>query len=89
VISIRRVAIRRQRSPLLSASSARSGVLAHEFDLPLRRAGGKAAARDIDLHNLETKAPAGDPPLIARGGARFWRVSFALFLGSFATFALL
>ena len=33
--------------------------------------------------------PAGDPPLIARGGARFWRVNFALFLGSFATFALL
>jgi YNFM family putative membrane transporter len=35
------------------------------------------------------EVPAGDPPLIARGGARFWRVSFALFLGSFATFALL
>jgi len=34
-------------------------------------------------------APAGDPPLIARGGARFWRVSFALFFGSFATFAVL
>ncbi len=38
---------------------------------------------------LKLKAPAGDPPLIGRGGARFWRVSFALFLGSFATFALL
>jgi MFS transporter, YNFM family, putative membrane transport protein len=38
---------------------------------------------------LKLKAPAGDPPLIARGGARFWQVSFALFLGSFATFALL
>jgi YNFM family putative membrane transporter len=35
------------------------------------------------------KAPAGDPPLITPGGARFWRVNFALFLGSFATFALL
>jgi YNFM family putative membrane transporter len=35
------------------------------------------------------KAPAGDPLLIMRGGARFWRVNFALFLGSFATFALL
>ena len=35
------------------------------------------------------EVPAGDPPLIARGGARFWRVNFALFLGSFATFALL
>ena len=34
-------------------------------------------------------ASAGDPPLIARGGARFWRVNFALFLGSFATFAAL
>jgi len=34
-------------------------------------------------------APAEDPPLIARGDARFWRVNFALFLGSFATFALL
>ena len=38
---------------------------------------------------LRFEAPAGDSPLIARGGARFWRVSFALFLGSFATFALL
>jgi YNFM family putative membrane transporter len=34
-------------------------------------------------------APAAEPPLIARGGARFWRVSFALFFGSFATFAVL
>ena len=38
---------------------------------------------------LKLKAPAGDPPLITPGGARFWRVNFALFLGSFATFALL
>jgi MFS transporter, YNFM family, putative membrane transport protein len=38
---------------------------------------------------LKLKATAGDPPLITPGGARFWRVSFALFLGSFATFALL
>jgi YNFM family putative membrane transporter len=38
---------------------------------------------------LTLKAPAGDPPLIGRGGARFWRVNFALVLGSFATFALL
>jgi YNFM family putative membrane transporter len=35
------------------------------------------------------KAPTGDPLLIGRGGARFWRVNFALVLGSFATFALL
>jgi len=35
------------------------------------------------------EAPAGDQPLIARGGARFWRVNFGQFLGSFATFALL
>jgi MFS transporter, YNFM family, putative membrane transport protein len=35
------------------------------------------------------EAPADDPPLIALGGARFWRVNFALFLGSFATFAML
>jgi len=34
-------------------------------------------------------APAGESPLIARGGAPFWRVSFALFFGSFATFAVL
>jgi YNFM family putative membrane transporter len=34
-------------------------------------------------------APAGEQPLIAHGGARFWRVSFALFFGSFATFAVL
>jgi YNFM family putative membrane transporter len=38
---------------------------------------------------LTLKTPAGDPPLIARGGARFWRVSSAMVLGSFATFALL
>jgi MFS transporter, YNFM family, putative membrane transport protein len=38
---------------------------------------------------VNIKAAAGDPPLIASGGARFWRVNFALFLGSFATFALL
>ena len=38
---------------------------------------------------LRLEAPVGDPALIARGGARFWQVSFALFLGSFATFALL
>ena len=35
------------------------------------------------------EAPADDPPLITRGGARFWRVNFALFLGSFASFAML
>ncbi len=35
------------------------------------------------------EASAGDPPLIARGGARFWRVNAGLFLGSFATFAML
>ena len=38
---------------------------------------------------LRFEAPAADPSLIGRGGARFWRVNFALFLGSFATFALL
>ena len=38
---------------------------------------------------VELKAPVGDPPLITPGGARFWRVNFALFFGSFATFALL
>jgi MFS family permease len=38
---------------------------------------------------LRPEAPAGDPARIARGDARFWRVNFALFLGSFATFALL
>ena len=37
---------------------------------------------------LKVATPAGDQPRIARG-ARFWRVNFALFLGSFATFALL
>jgi YNFM family putative membrane transporter len=38
---------------------------------------------------VKLKAPADGPPLIGRGSARFWRVNFALFLGSFATFALL
>jgi len=37
---------------------------------------------------LKVATPAGDEPLIARG-ARFWRTNFALFLGSFATFAML
>ena len=37
---------------------------------------------------LKVATPAGDEPLIA-GGARFWRTNFALFLGSFATFAML
>jgi MFS transporter, YNFM family, putative membrane transport protein len=37
---------------------------------------------------LTVKTTAGDQPRIARG-ARFWRVNFALFLGSFATFAML
>ncbi len=34
-------------------------------------------------------APATDRPLTRRGEARFWQVSLALFIGSFATFALL
>jgi YNFM family putative membrane transporter len=34
-------------------------------------------------------ASTAEPPLIGRGDARFWRVNSALFLGSFATFALL
>ena len=32
---------------------------------------------------------ASGPALTSRGEARFWRVSLALFLGGFATFALL
>ena len=35
------------------------------------------------------EAPSDNPPLTATGGARFWRVNGALFLGSFATFAML
>ena len=38
---------------------------------------------------LRVEAPAGDSPPIRLGGAEFWRVSFAMFFGSFATFALL
>ncbi len=34
-------------------------------------------------------AAAADPPRTARGDGRFWRVSLALFIGAFATFALL
>ena len=37
---------------------------------------------------LKAATAAGDQPRIARA-ARFWRVNFALFLGSFATFAML
>ena len=54
-----------------------------------RLAGGKAAAVTSTSSLPGLAAPAGEPPLIARGGARFWRVNFALFLGSFATFAVL
>ena len=59
------------------------------FVLPFACAGGKAAAVTSTSPLPSLAAPAGDPPLIARGGARFWRVNFALFLGSFATFAVL
>jgi YNFM family putative membrane transporter len=38
---------------------------------------------------LRVATPAGDPARIAFGGARFWRVNSGLFLGSFATFAML
>ena len=38
---------------------------------------------------LRVEAPAGNSPPIRLGGAEFWRVSFAMFFGSFATFALL
>ena len=38
---------------------------------------------------LRFEAPADDAARIARGGVRFWRVNLGLFLGSFATFALL
>src|SRR5271166_3997935 len=34
-------------------------------------------------------APTSAPPLIARGDARFWRVSVALFIGGLATFGVL
>jgi MFS transporter, YNFM family, putative membrane transport protein len=37
---------------------------------------------------LKAKTSSGDAPLIAHG-ARFWRTNFGLFLGSFATFAML
>jgi MFS transporter, YNFM family, putative membrane transport protein len=52
-------------------------------------AGGKAAAVTSTSPLPSLAASAAEPPLIARGGARFWRVSFALFFGSFATFAVL
>jgi len=38
---------------------------------------------------LRFEAPADNPSLKARGRGRFWRVNSALFLGSFATFAML
>jgi MFS transporter, YNFM family, putative membrane transport protein len=41
-----------------------------------------------NLAILRVKTPAGDAPLVARG-AKFWRVNFGLFLGSFASFAML
>ena len=57
--------------------------------MPFSRADGKAAQVTSSPTALRFEAPAGDPPRIARGGARFWRVSCAMFFGSFATFALL
>jgi MFS family permease len=60
-----------------------------EFLLPYLLAGEKAAVMTSSPAISRFEAPAGDPPLITLGGARFWRVNFALFLGSFATFALL
>jgi YNFM family putative membrane transporter len=53
------------------------------------RIGGKAGVVTSTSPLSSVVAPTGDPPLIARGDAQFWRVNFALFLGSFATFALL
>ena len=41
------------------------------------------------FNDLQFEAHAEGSPLIVRGDARFWRVNSALFLGSFATFALL
>lgn len=38
---------------------------------------------------LKFAAPTAPPPLIARGDARFWRVSLALFIGGLATFGVL
>src|SRR5271165_3944959 len=38
---------------------------------------------------LRFAAPTSAPPLIARGDARFWRVSVALFIGGLATFGVL
>jgi MFS transporter, YNFM family, putative membrane transport protein len=78
------------RARVLSNRALRRGVRrAPEFVLPFDCVGGKAAVVTPSSTVARFEAPAGDPPLIARGGARFWRVSFALFLGSFATFALL
>jgi MFS transporter, YNFM family, putative membrane transport protein len=57
--------------------------------LPFASAGEKAAGVTSSPTISRFEAPADDPPLIALGGARFWRVNFALFLGSFATFAML
>lgn len=45
--------------------------------MPIPTATASLAARDAD------------PPLTRRGEARFWRISIALFIGGFATFALL
>ena len=44
-------------------------------------AGGKAAAVTSTPWLPGLAASAAEPPLIARGGARFWRVNFALFFG--------
>jgi MFS transporter, YNFM family, putative membrane transport protein len=57
--------------------------------LPFASVGGKAAVVTSTPTISKFEATADDPPLITRGDARFWRVNFALFLGSFATFALL
>jgi YNFM family putative membrane transporter len=51
--------------------------------------GGKAAAVTWTSPLSGLAAPAGEPALIVGGGARFWRVSLAMFFSGFVTFAVL
>jgi MFS transporter, YNFM family, putative membrane transport protein len=60
-----------------------------EFVLPYLPTGERLRSVTSNPTILKGAAPASDPPLIAFGGARFWRTNFGLFLGSFATFAML
>jgi hypothetical protein len=82
-----------ERRPSLRGSESRLAApgrrgRAAGFALPFAAAFGRLApAMPIPTANLAARSAA--PPPTRRGEARFWRIAIALFIGGFATFALL